>query len=237
MLPADCILDTSGASNSIKEYFECPHCGIHSSQNFIRFPDESGESDEYGTTWKAYFGFKCDKCKKTHIYTASINAYSDRDLYNPYIIYPHDTIPKDIPPVYKDLPEDIQNDYNEAALIFEVSPRGAAALLRLCIQKLCHNHFDKKIKIDAAIKQLNIGTSNKDFIKALDIVRVTGNEAVHPPGKMDLKDDHDTVKSLFELVNYIAGNIVQSEKIKKQYDSLPSEKLKGITDRDKDSDL
>lgn len=236
MLPANYILDTSGTNNIIKEHFECPHCSIHSSQNFINFP-ESGECDEYGTTWKAYFGFKCDKCKKTHIYTASINADSDhRDLYNPYIIYPHENIPRDIPPVCNDLPEDIKNDYNEAAMIVEISPRGATALLRLCIQKLCHNHFDKKVKIDAAIKQLNIGTSNKDFIKALDIVRVIGNEAVHP-GQMDLKDDHDTAKSLFELVNYITSNMVQSEKIKKQYESLPPEKLKGINDRDKDSDL
>lgn len=36
-----------------------------------------------------------------------------------------------------DLSEDIQRDYEEAHAILAKSPRGAAALLRLAIQKLC----------------------------------------------------------------------------------------------------
>ena len=43
--------------------------------------------------------------------------------------------------------------------------------------------------------------------KALDVVRVTGNEAVHP-GVLDLKDDTKTAQQLFKLINFIAEKMV-----------------------------
>ena len=41
------------------------------------------------------------------------------------------------PPAYPDLADDIRRDYDEASSILDESPRGAAALMRLAIQKLC----------------------------------------------------------------------------------------------------
>ena len=41
------------------------------------------------------------------------------------------------PPAHSDLPDDIRRDYDEASSILDQSPRGAAALVRLSIEKLC----------------------------------------------------------------------------------------------------
>ncbi|MFN7599434.1 MAG: DUF4145 domain-containing protein [Cereibacter sp.] len=79
--------------------------------------------------------------------------------------------------------EDIRRDYDEASTILDLSPRGAAALIRLGIQKLCK-------ELGQAGKNINddIGALVKDgldvrVLQALDAVRVIGNSAVHPPAR------------------------------------------------------
>ncbi len=53
-----------------------------------------------------------------------------------------------------DLPADIRQDYDEASSILDLSPRGAAALLRLSIQKLCIHLGERGKKIDEDIAAL-----------------------------------------------------------------------------------
>jgi hypothetical protein len=47
--------------------------------------------------------------------------------------------------------------------------------------------------------------------KSLDIVRVIGNEVVHP-GVLDLKDDRDTAVQLLKLINSIADQMISHPK-------------------------
>ena len=132
----------------------------------------------------------------------------------------------------EDMPKSIRKDYEEARLIFKHSAKGAAALLRLCIEKLC-NHLDAEGKdLNAKIGDLVKKGMNKKVQMALDSVRVIGNEAVHP-GQIDLNDNKDIARALFKLVNQIVKELITEDReIKEIYAVLPEEKKEGIEKRD-----
>jgi Domain of unknown function (DUF4145) len=105
-------------------------------------------------------------------------------------------------------------------------------LLRLAIQKLCAALGEKGNNINEDIASLVDKGLNPLVRKALDAVRVIGNEAVHP-GELDLKDDRDTAIKLFELVNIIAEQMISIPKhVDEVYAKIPEEKKKAIDKRD-----
>lgn len=130
-----------------------------------------------------------------------------------------------------DMPPSLTKDYEEARSIISQSPRGAAALLRLCIQKLCGELGEKGKNIDDDIASLVSKGLNPLVQQALDIVRVIGNEAVHP-GVIDLDDDRETADRLFDLVNSICDQMISHPKhVKSMYEKLPPEKREAIDRR------
>lgn len=136
------------------------------------------------------------------------------------------------PPPNADLPPDIRQDYDEARNILDFSPRGAAALLRLAIQKLCKELGESGADLNTDIGELVKKGLDLHIQQALDVVRVTGNEAVHP-GQIDLTDDYDAAETLFSLVNVIAEKMISVPKhIDDLYKTLPENKRKQIERRD-----
>jgi hypothetical protein len=132
----------------------------------------------------------------------------------------------------EDMNIDIRSDFDEARSILDLSPRGSAALLRLCVQKLC-KQLDKTGKdLNSDIASLVQDGLDVDIQQALDLVRVIGNDAVHP-GELDLKDDRETASKLFELVNYIAEDrISRPKKLASLYSKMPPSKIAAIEKRD-----
>jgi hypothetical protein len=131
-----------------------------------------------------------------------------------------------------DLPQDIRQDYLEAREIASLSPRGAAALLRLCIQKLCIHMGEPGKDLNKDIGALVKKGLNPAIQKSLDIVRVIGNESVHP-GALDLRDDAQTINRLFILINIIADALItQPKMIEETYGIIPEGKRNGIEQRD-----
>lgn len=138
----------------------------------------------------------------------------------------------------QDIPDDILKDYEEARSIVELSPRGAAALLRLAIQKLCKHLGESGKNIDKDIASLVEQGLPPKVQKSLDIVRVVGNESVHP-GTIDLRDNREAAGHLFGLVNIIAEQMITiPNHVDAMYDSLPESKRMAIEKRDgKGNDL
>lgn len=136
------------------------------------------------------------------------------------------------PPANPDLPEEVRRDYDEASTILDLSPRGAAALIRLGIQKLCKELGQPGENINADIKALVADGLDPRVQKALDAVRVIGNNAVHP-GQIDLRDDRAAAESLFRLMNLIAEKMISQPKhVDEVYAALPEGALDAIKKRD-----
>ena len=136
------------------------------------------------------------------------------------------------PPANPDLSDDIRRDYDEASSILDLSPRGAAALIRLAIQKLCKELGQPGEVLNADIGALVEKGLDPLVQKALDAVRVIGNNAVHP-GHIDLKDDRQVAESQFQLLNLIAEKMISVPKhVDEVYAGLPDGARKAIEKRD-----
>ncbi len=132
-----------------------------------------------------------------------------------------------------DMPGDVKADFNEAAGIVDRSTRGAAALLRLAIQKLCIQLGLPGKNLNRDIAALVARGLDQQIQMMLDAVRVIGNDSVHP-GEIDMKDDRETALQLFFLVNEIVDEMISKpQRVKALYDRLPETKRQAIEQRDK----
>ena len=163
-------------------------------------------------------GSKCYSCGEISLWRAD------------ELIYPanHISIAPD-----QGMPEDVKADFLEANEILDKSPRGAAALLRLGIQKLMIHLGEKGKNINDDIASLVRKGLDTRIQKALDVVRVVGNSAVHP-GQIDLNDDKTIATKLFGLVNVIVeSQITQAKHIEEMYDTVVPDTIKAqIEQRD-----
>ena len=160
----------------------------------------------------------CFSCKSTSVW-----------IYD-RIIYPATST--HAPPPNVDMPDDVRRDYLEAADIANRSPRGAAALLRLAIQRLMPHVGQKGKDLNSDIAELVKGGLGARVQKSLDVVRVIGNNSVHP-GQMAIEDNPAVVATLFKLVNVIVDILISQPKhLSEAYSDLPENARKAIEKRD-----
>lgn len=135
---------------------------------------------------------------------------------------------------HQDLPYEIRTDYEEASNVISLSPRSSAALLRLAIEKLTDHILQSKAgkDLNENIKKLVEQGLPIMIQQSLDILRVIGNNALHP-GQIDLKDDRQTALKLFDLINLITDYMITKPKQTNEiFQSLPEDAKKAIEKRD-----
>lgn len=197
-----------GEREKIRIYFEHLATGLPFLRNVRQYAEF-----EVGNVWFS----QCYNCDNLALWVYDKMIYPQRG---------------EAPPANPDMPEKIRRDYDEASTILDLSPRGAAALLRLSVENLCGELGDPAKSINENIKAMVAGGLDRRVQQALDAVRVVGNNAVHP-GQIDLKDDRALAESLFRLLNLIVERMISEPKhVDDLYASLPESARQAIAKRD-----
>ncbi|WP_227132319.1 DUF4145 domain-containing protein [Halorubellus salinus] len=200
-----------------KDGFNCPFCSSFAEQKWgelISAIDHPGFIQIMDGNLS-----RCERCKNYSIWI-------DGEL-----VYPKSS---SAPKPVSDMPDDVKEDFIEARKVVEDSPRAAAALLRLSMEKLTNQLLDESNdslyqNIGELVEQ---GRIDSRIQKALDSVRVTGNDYVHA-GEIYGPDDKDTALRLFDLVNTIVYVTISQERVIEQaYSEIPENKKEGIDQRD-----
>jgi len=197
--------------------FTCPHCGVHaqhsqslgflsSNNNLLPGPHSRGQVRQ------------CSACGDATVFLDGVKIYPARGS---------------APPAAEDMPGDVRTVYEEAAAVSAASPRAAAALLRTAVEVLVMQELGGEGKLFDAIGKLVRDEKIKPIVaRALDIVRVTGNDAVHP-GQIRDDDGQDMAADLFELVNLVVESaITEQRKLDGMFANLPERVRSAIAQRD-----
>lgn len=200
------------------ESFHCMHCGVLAQQSWDRLTTSASVK----LREMRYAGYA--RCICRNCLGRSLWKESDERCVDPVV--------GGGPRPHVEMPDDVKADYEEARRIVGMSPRGACALLRLAVQKLCVDLGEKGKNIDDDIASLVKKGLPVEVQQALDSLRVIGNEAVHP-GELDLRDDVVTATALFDLLNFVVKDRIAEPKERRRiFGLLPAKKRAAIDSRD-----
>ncbi|KAA6405505.1 hypothetical protein DPQ22_04145 [Candidatus Tokpelaia sp.] len=222
-----------------KTAFNCPHCGAFAEQKWseLRCDIFAHQNDwELGRTLELLKNKGYSELDAAHMryeqaggIFAAICAHCKKYSYwlERKMLWPAaSTIEMPNP----DMPEECQKLYMEARIIAGQSPRAAAALLRLCVEKfiLALGGTEKKLAdgIQALIDNGKISQAEQEY---LHICRLIGNDAVHPR-EISLSDSPEIVLPLFRFLNILVQRTISAEKERSNFIAgLPSNIQQKIT--------
>lgn len=210
-----------------KSSFNCPLCGAFAQMTWSRQRYSMFGSQHLTPMWVSH----CSHCERLAYWQEWQEAPHPEgtDPETGHMLVPSGA---QAPLPHTDMPKAVRADYEEARDIAGASPRAAAALLRLAIQKLCAELGEPGKNINDDIASLVKKGLPVEIQQALDIIRVVGNNAVHP-GELQPDDVADVAFSLFELTNQIVEERVSKpKKLKALFARLPKGARDAIGKRD-----
>lgn len=185
--------------------YECPFCNkTQAFSNDNATENNAGYKIFYGQRDKSIinedvviYHIKCNNknCKKITVVAKKLNEDKQWDLIP-------ENVCKDFPDY---IPEQIRNDYKEACIILDKSPKAAATLLRRCLQGMIHDFWSIKEKnLNAEITCLKEKVTPAQW-KAIDGLRSIGNIGAHMEKDVNLiidicSNEALQLKKLIELL-------------------------------------
>ncbi|MCX2717799.1 DUF4145 domain-containing protein [Helicobacter sp. MIT 21-1697] len=194
-----------------KKAFTCPHCNVLAQMEWKNLHS--------GTTYDLGYSIciaVCQVCYEYSLWQKYGFLQKDKPQLVAEMLYPKQTA---IPPA-EDMPQSIKALYIEASGVLGDSPRAACALLRLALEELMVYLRDNFAEYKS-LKGKNINEDIKELVKlglpakvqkALDIVRITGNNAVHSMKELDINDNPQIAYKLFEILNFIIREMITRPK-------------------------
>ncbi|KAF7783537.1 hypothetical protein PRUB_a3330 [Pseudoalteromonas rubra] len=204
--------------------FNCPHCEAFSNMKWSYTDSYIYHRTERTRIWAC----RCSCCENDS-YWWVLDYDNEGSPCDGYMILPEAS---SAPMPHPEMPDDVKEDYLEARAIVGTSSRGACALLRLVVQKLC-----KDLGYTSGNINKDIGSMVSDGLpvqiqQALDVVRVVGNNAVHP-GELNKGDVDSVAIAIFHLINeIIEDRISKPKRIAELYEKLPKGAVEAIEKRD-----
>ena len=210
----------------------CPHClvGFRSEVKQIYLGrDADGE-------W-GILKFNCTECEKmililikgTYVVKTGGGGFDFKSIEKSILFYPKGS---NRPPVPSEVPEEFAEDYKEACLVLNDSPKASAALSRRCLQHLLREKAKVKPgnladEIEQVIESENLPLELAD---AIDAIRNIGNFAAHPiksksTGEIVPVESGEAEWTLDVLESLFNFYFVQPEVLKRKREAL-NKKLK-----------
>jgi hypothetical protein len=199
------------------ETFTCPHCGVLGVHAF----DRNVDNVQNNVVGRALC--RNPECLKVTLWLHGKLVYPVGGGPEPHV----------------EMPGEIKETFEEARSISGLSPRAAAALLRLAVEQLSKHvaAAEPDVDADASLNELigefvaKLGL-HRQTQRALDVVRVIGNNAVHP-GQIAVHDRPETVAQLFALVNFIVDDLISKPRaLEEMYSDLPEGAREQVERRD-----